>query len=84
MAQTLEEADRMVKTCAETGTALSCGGITTTHPSFAGTQELVMGGAIGALRSIESGGAFAQHQNWSFFLESQPRLGGRRWGCPKA
>ena len=72
MAHTLEEADRMVKTCAATGTALNCGAISTTHPSFGRAKELVLSGAIGELISIEASGAGAQHQNWSFFLDSPP------------
>ena len=34
MAHTLAEVDEMVATCAKNGTALSCGAISTTHPSF--------------------------------------------------
>lgn len=72
MAHTLEEADRMVKTCADAGVPLSCGGITTTHPSFARARELVRSGAIGKLLSIDTYGPCAQHQNWMYFLESRP------------
>lgn len=72
MAHTLAEADRMVKTCAEAGVPLCCGAITTTHPSFARARELVQSGAIGELMSIEASGPFAQHQNWSYFLNSHP------------
>ena len=72
MAFTLEEADRMVKVCADRGIPLSCGAITTTHPSFAKAKELVTGGAIGEVTSIEARGASAQHQNWSYFLDSPP------------
>lgn len=72
MAHTLAEADRMVQTCAEAGVPLCCGAITTTHPSFARAKELVQNGAIGQLVSIEVGGPFAQHQNWSYFLSNPP------------
>jgi hypothetical protein len=72
MAHTLEEADRMVKTCADAGVPLSCGAITTTHPSFGRARELIESGAIGKIVSIESGGPGAQHQNWSYFLNSPP------------
>lgn len=72
MVHTLEEADRMVRTCAEAGVPLCCGAITTTHPSFARAKELVGRGAIGNLVSIESPGPGAQHQNWSYFLDSSP------------
>lgn len=72
MAHTLEEADRMVRACAEAGVPLSCGAITTTHPSFARAKELVQTGAIGQLVSIEASGPFAQHQNWAYFLNSRP------------
>ena len=37
----MEEADRMVGTCASAGVPLSCGAITTTHPSFARAKELL-------------------------------------------
>ncbi|MCE2440543.1 MAG: Gfo/Idh/MocA family oxidoreductase [Candidatus Latescibacteria bacterium] len=72
MCHTLEEADRMVSTCAEAGVPLSCGAITTTHPSFGKARELVQSGAIGKIRSIEADSPFAQHQNWSYFLDSPP------------
>jgi hypothetical protein len=72
MAHTLEEADRMVKSCGNVGVHLSCGAITTTHPSFARAKELVESGAIGDIVSIEASGASAQHQCWSFFLNSAP------------
>ncbi len=77
MAFTLEEADRMVKVCADRGIPLSCGAITTTHPSFAKAKELVTSGAIGEVTSIEARGPGAQHQNWSYFLDSPPALGQR-------
>ena len=72
MVHTLEEADRMVKTCAEAGVPLCCGAITTTHPSFGKAKELVKDGTIGELISIEASGPGAQHQNWSYFLETAP------------
>ena len=43
MAHTLAEADRMVETCRSAGVPLSCGCITTTHPSFARAREIVDG-----------------------------------------
>ena len=72
MVHTLEEADRMVKTCADAGVPLSCGAITTTHPSFARARALLDSGAIGELVSMEAAGPFAQHQNWAYFLDSAP------------
>ena len=72
MAHTLEEADRMVSTCAAAGVPLNCGATTTTHPSFGRAGQLVSDGAIGELLSIEAHGPFAQHQNWSYFLDSDP------------
>ena len=56
MAHTLEEADRMVKACANAGVPLCCGAITTTHPSFGRAKELVTSGAIGEVVSIETSG----------------------------
>ena len=72
MCHTLEEADRMVKACADAGVPLNCGGITTTHPSFAKAKELAKSGAIGEVVSIEASGPGAQHQNWSYFVDSPP------------
>ena len=72
MVHRLEEADRMVGACASAGIPLCCGSITTTHPSFARAKELVQSGAIGDVVSMETGGPFAQHQNWSYFLDSPP------------
>lgn len=72
MVNTLEEADRMVGACAEAGVPLSCGAITTTHPSFATAKELVRSGAIGEVESIEAPRPGSQHQNWAFFLDADP------------
>ena len=72
MCHSLEEADRMVKACADAGVPLSCGAITTTHPSFAHAKDLVKSGAIGDVLSMEAAGAGAQHQNWSYFLDGRP------------
>ena len=73
MCHTLEEADRMVKVCRDAGVPLSCGAISTTHPSFAKAKELLKSGAIGDIVSMETSGLpGAQHQNWSYFLESAP------------
>ena len=73
MAHTLEQSDRMVKTCADAGIFLSCGLITTNHPSFAKAKELITNGSIGEVISIEAGAPIrAQHQNWSYFLDSNP------------
>ena len=72
MAHTLEEVDAMVSTCAKNGTALSCGAISTTHPSFEKAKQLINEGAIGEVTSIEANGAGGQHQNWSYFLDSEP------------
>ena len=72
MAHTLEQADRMVKTCSDASVALNCGAISTTHPSFAKAKELVTSGAIGDVVSVEASGPGAQHQNWSYFVDSAP------------
>ena len=72
MAHTLEEADRMVKMCAKAGVPLNGGAISTTHPSFGKAKELITSGAIGKIVSIESSGPTAQHQNWTYFLDSAP------------
>lgn len=72
MIHTLKEADEMVKACADRKIPLCCGAISTTHPSFAKAKELVKSGAIGDMVSIEAGAPGAQHQNWAYFLDSQP------------
>ena len=73
MCHTLAEADLMVGVCRDAGVPLSCGAISTTHPSFAKAKELLESGAIGDVISMEtSGQPGAQHQNWSYFLNSPP------------
>ena len=72
MAHSLEQSDRMVKTCSEASVALNCGAISTTHPSFARAKELIKSNAIGNVISIEAGGPGAQHQNGSYFVDSTP------------
>jgi hypothetical protein len=74
IAYTLEEADRMVKACADAGVPLVCGAISTNHPSFGKAKELVTSGAIGDVISIEaeSDNNLSQHQNWSYFVDSAP------------
>ena len=72
MAHTLEEADQMVRTCADAGVPLCCGGIPTTHPSIARAKELLRSGAIGDVLSIEAPEPSAQGQQWSYFLDSPP------------
>ena len=54
MAHTLEETDRMVKTCADAGVPLCIGALIGNHPSFATAKELVTSGAIGDVISIEA------------------------------
>jgi len=72
MCHSLEEADRMVKACADAGVPLSGGAISTTHPSFAHAKKLVKSGAIGEVLSMETSFAGSQHQNWTYFLNSRP------------
>jgi predicted dehydrogenase len=72
MAHTLEETDRMIKVCADAGVPLNCGAISTTHPSFGRAKELIVNGTIGNLLSIEAPRPGAQHQSWSYFLDSSP------------
>ena len=72
MAHTLEEADRMVEACRDAGVPLSCGCISTTHPSFARAKEIVDADGIGEMLSIEASGPGAQHQNWAYFLDRLP------------
>ena len=71
MAHSLEEVDVMVSSCAQANVPLNCGAITTTDPSFGKAKELIQSGAIGELISIEANSPAAQHQGWSYFLDSQ-------------
>ena len=70
MAFSLEEADLMVRCCADAGVPLCAGSISTTHPSFERAKTLLQEGAIGELLSIEAPSPGAQHQDWSYFLDS--------------
>ena len=72
MVHTLEEADRMVKTCADAGVPLCCGAIPVNHPSYAKAKELVSNGTIGEILSIETEGPTSQKQYWSYFVDSAP------------
>jgi hypothetical protein len=73
MAFSLEEADAMVAACAERGIALVGGATTASHPSFARARDLVRKGAIGQVKSVEAKvPVSAQHQDWSYFLDSDP------------
>lgn len=72
MCHTLEEADRMVKACADRGIPLNGGAISTTHPSFAKAKELLKNGAIGELVAMEARSPGSQHQNWAYFMDSPP------------
>ena len=56
MCHTLAEADLMVGVCRDAGVPLSCGAISTTHPSFAKAKELLESGAIGDVISMETSG----------------------------
>jgi hypothetical protein len=72
MAHTLEEADRMVKVCADAGVPICCGSTQTSHPAFATAKQLVTSGAIGEVESVETPRPVAQSQQWSLFLGSAP------------
>ena len=75
MAYTLEEADRMVKACADAGVPLVCGAISTNHPAFGTAKDLVKSGELGDIVSIEANSgrvSMSQHQNWSYFVDSDP------------
>ena len=74
IAITLEEADRMVGSCADAGVPLCVGAISTSHPSLAQVKELVAAGAIGQVVSMEasSNTNMSQHQNWAYFVEDRP------------
>jgi len=73
MVFSLAEADAMVGACAEAGVPLVGGATSVSHPSFARAKSLVEEGVIGEVRSLEARvPVFAQHQDWSYFLTSDP------------
>lgn len=73
MTFTLDEADKMVKACADAGVPLVGGATTASHPSFAKAKGLIRKAAIGEVLSIEAQvPVMSQHQDWSYFLESAP------------
>ncbi|MYC70329.1 MAG: Gfo/Idh/MocA family oxidoreductase [Gemmatimonadetes bacterium] len=73
MVFSLAEADAMVGACAKAGVPLVGGATSVSHPSFARAKALVEEGAIGEVRSLEARvPVFAQHQDWSYFLTSDP------------
>ena len=77
MVFTLAEADAMVGACARADVPLVGGATSVSHPSFARAKELVEGGAIGRVKSLEARvPLLAQHQDWSYFLNSEPA-----WVC---
>ena len=73
MVFSLAEADAMVGACAEAGVPLVGGATSVSHPSFERAKALVEEGEIGEVRSLEARvPVFAQHQDWSYFLTSDP------------
>ena len=73
MVFSLAEADAMVGACAEAEVPLVGGATSVSHPSFARAKALVEEGEIGEVRSLEARvPVFAQHQDWSYFLTSDP------------
>ena len=72
IAHTLEEVDRMVITSAVAGVPLVAGATPANHPSYARAKELVRGGAIGDVVSIEADAPAAQKQHWMYFVDEMP------------
>ena len=71
MTFTLEEADDMVNACKAKGVPLVGGATSVSHPSFGKAREIVDTGVIGDVKSIEARvPVMAQHQDWSYFLNS--------------
>ena len=76
MAHTLAEANRMVGACAAAGVPLCAGAIPVNHPSYGTAKELVRGGALGEVASMEAPLPMAQKQHWSLFVDGDPA-----WVC---
>ena len=72
IAHTLEEVDRMVITSAVADVPLVAGATPANHPSYARAKELVKGGAIGDVVSIEADAPAAQKQHWMYFVDEMP------------
>lgn len=73
MVFTLAEADAMVGACAAAGVPLVGGATTASHPSFGRARQLVQSGDVGEIISLEARvPVMAQHQDWSYFLDSDP------------
>ncbi len=72
IAHTLKEVDRMVITSAVAGVPLVAGATPANHPSYARAKELVRGGAIGDVVSIEADAPAAQKQHWMYFVDEMP------------
>jgi predicted dehydrogenase len=72
ISHTLEEVDRMVITSAVAGVPLVAGATPANHPSYARAKELVRGGAIGDVVSIEADAPAAQKQHWMYFVDEMP------------
>lgn len=71
MANSLEESDLMVNSCASANVPLVCGAISTSHPSFETAKDLITENGIGQVLSIEAT-VMSQHQNWTYFMDSPP------------
>ena len=72
IAHTLEEADRMVITTTVAGVPLVAGATPANHPSYARARELVSGGAIGDVVSIEAEAPASQKPHWMYFVDEMP------------
>lgn len=72
IAHTLDEADRMVRTCADAGVPLLAGAVPLNHPAFDTVRVLIDDGAIGKVVSIEADVPHAQKQYWAYVLNTPP------------
>ena len=70
MTLTLAEADRMVEVCEQAGVPLACGAISVNHPGFVQAKKLLTDGTLGAILSMETSRAMAQHNAWIYLVDS--------------
>ena len=60
----------MVEVCEQAGVPLACGAISVNHPGFVRAKKLLSDGTLGAILSMETSRAMAQHNPWIYLVDS--------------